>query len=476
MKGQYDAVVVGAGPNGLAAAITLAREGHSVLVVEAQETVGGGSRSAELTLPGYLHDVCATIFALGRSSPFFRELPVEDHGVEWVTPPAALAHPLDDGSAVIVERSIKTTCDALGQDSIPYQKLFTPFLDHWEELTQDLLGPLPIPPKHPLLFANFGIKAIWSAETLVERLFRGERAKALFGGMAAHSMMALNRPITAAFGIILNTSAHATGWPIVKGGSQKFSDALANYLQSIQGEVVTGRSIASLDELPTARAILLDVTPRQLLRIAGDQLHTNYRKQLERYRYGPGIFKLDIALDGPIPWKNEACLRCATVHLGGSFVEIAASEKEVTQGKHPEKPYVILAQSSLFDASRAPKGKHTVWAYCHVPNGSTVDMTEPIENQIERFAPGFRDRIIARNTFTASDMEKYNPNYVGGDINGGVQDFWQQYRRPTMYRIPYATSLKGIYLCSSSTPPGGGVHGMCGFHAASAVLKQEFQD
>jgi phytoene dehydrogenase-like protein len=475
MRSEYDAVVVGAGPNGLAAAITIAREGYSVLLLEGKESLGGGSRSAELTLPGYRHDVCATIFGLARSSPFFKELPLEDHGVEWITPPAALAHPLDDGSAVIVERSLEATAEMLGRDNRAYRNLLSLTLDHWEVIIQDLLGPLSLPPRRLWLLARFGKVALISAEKLVKQRFTEQQAKALFAGMAAHSMLSLDKALTSAFGIILNSSAHATGWPVVKGGAQKFVDALAKILCLYGGEIITGRLVESVDELPAARANLFDVTPRQLLSIAGDQMPTRYRRQLLKYRYGPGIFKLDMALDGPIPWKDENCLRCATVHVGGSAAEIATEEKAVSEGKHPDKPFVILAQTSLFDATRAPAAKHTVWAYCHVPNGSMVDMTERILTQIERFAPGFRDRIIAQHAFTTADLESYNPNYIGGDINGGIQDIWQQFARPTFRWVPYSTPLKGIYLCSSSTPPGGGVHGMCGYHAAKAVLRRELR-
>jgi phytoene dehydrogenase-like protein len=476
MRREYDAVVVGAGPNGLAAAITIAKEGYSVLVLEGRESVGGGSRSAELTLPGHIHDVCATIFGLAKSSPFFRGLPLEEHGVEWITPPAALAHPLDNRFAIIVEHSLEATAETLGADRRAYHKLLSLFLDHWEMFTQELLGPLPFPPRNLWLLARFAKVAFMPAEKLVMKYFSEERTKALFGGMAAHSMLPLDQVITSAFGIILNTSAHASGWPIVKGGAQNLVNALADILHLKGGEIITGNTVTSLEELPSARAVLLDVTPRQLLKITGEQMPVRYRRQMRKYRYGPGVFKLDLVIDGPIPWRDKSCSRCATVHVGGSFAEIATAEKEVSEGKHPQKPFVILVQASQFDATRTPSGNQTVWAYCHVPNGSTIDMTECIERQIERFAPGFRDGIIARHAFKTVDLENYNPNYIGGDINGGIQDIRQQFTRPTFRWLPYSTPLKGIYLCSSSTPPGGGVHGMCGYHAARAVLRREFRD
>ena len=486
----YDAIIVGAGPNGLAAAITLARAGRSVRVLEAKETVGGGSRSAELTLPGFVHDVCSAIHPLALTSPFFNTLPLADYGVEWIHPPASLAHPLDDGTAVVVERSIENplqgveaTSETLGRDAAAYRALLGPLVADWEKIKLDLLGPLPLPPRHPIALVRFGLGAIWPARTLAKTLFKGERARAVFAGMAGHSMLPLDQPMTAAFGLILTVTAHAVGWPMARGGSQKIADALACYLHSLGGEIVTGQLVESIDDLPPAKAVLFDVTPRQLLSIAGHRLPSGYRRQLERYRYGPGVFKVDWALDGPIPWKAVECARAATVHLGGTLDEIAASERAVWRGEPPERPYVLLAQHTLFDPTRAPEGKHTAWAYCHVPNGSTFDMTARIENQIERFAPGFRDRILARSARSAPDMERYNPNYIGGDINGGVQDFWQLYTRPAPRLVPYSIPTrrdvpppKGdlrperLYLCSSSTPPGGGVHGMCGYFAARAAL------
>jgi phytoene dehydrogenase-like protein len=469
----YDAVVVGAGPNGLASAITLARAGRSVLVLEGQETIGGGTRSDELTLPGFVHDVCSAIHPLGVASPFFRDLPLAQYGLEWVFPPAAVAHPFDDGSAAILERSVDATGESLGRDAAAYRRLMGPLLADWEGLASDLLGPLPVPPRHPLAMARFGLKAVRSARGLAESAFEGDRARALFAGLAAHSILPLERPVSAAFGLVLGTVAHAVGWPMARGGSGQIADALAAHLRSLGGEIVTGRCVESLDQLPPARSVLLDVTPRQVLQIAGDRLPTRYRRALGRYRYGPGVFKLDWALDGPIPWKAPACSRAGTVHLGGTLPEIAASEQAVWRGELSERPYVIVVQQTLFDPTRAPEGKHTGWAYCHVPNGSTIDMTERIEAQLERFAPGFRDLILARSVMSPTALERHDPNYIGGDINGGVQDLGQLFTRPVARLNPYTTPVRGLYLCSSSTPPGGGVHGMCGYFAAQAALSTE---
>jgi phytoene dehydrogenase-like protein len=469
---EYDAVVVGAGPNGLAAAITLAQAGCSVLVLEARETIGGGLRSAELTLPGFRHDICSAIHPLGIGSPFFGSLPLAEHGLEWIHPAVPLAHPLDDGTAVVLDRCLETTGAMLGRDGPAYRRLMKPFVTHWPGLTADTLGPFPLPPRHPFLMARFGLRAFRSARGLAEGLFRGEPARALFAGIAAHAIMPLEQPLTAAFGLVLGIAGHAVGWPLPRGGSQQIAQALGSYLASLGGKIVTGTPVESVDQLPPARAIVLDVTPRQLLRLAGEHLPGGYVRRLQGYRYGPGVFKVDLAIDGPIPWRAEACLGAGTVHLGGTLAEIAAGEQAIWGGEHPERPYVLLTQQSLFDDTRAPAGKHTVWAYCHVPNGSTVDMTDRIEAQIERFAPGFRDRILARHVNSPHDLEQYNANYIGGDINGGVQDLRQLFTRPTLRLVPYSTPNKKIYLCSSSTPPGGGVHGMCGYHAAQAVLRR----
>ena len=472
---SHDAIVVGAGPNGLAAAITLARAGRSVLVIEAKETIGGGTRSAELTLPGFVHDVCSAIHPLAVTSPLFRTLPLAERGLEWIYPPAALAHPLDDGTAVVVQRSVDATADTLGPDADAYRRLLSPIVVDWDKLAEDVLGPLPLPPRHPIALTRFGLRALWPASGLAKLLFKGERARALFAGMAGHSMLPLEQPLTAGFGITLSASAHAVGWPLARGGSQKIAEALACYLKSLGGEIVTGQPVESVDDLPPTRAILLDVTPRQLKRIAGSRLPTGYQEALGRYRYGPGVFKVDWALDGPIPWQAKECAQAATVHLGGTLDEIAASERAVWRGEHPDRPYILLAQHTLFDPTRAPAGKHTAWAYCHVPHGSPVDMTERIEKQIERFAPGFHDLILARSVISPTALEQYNPNYIGGDINGGVQDWAQFYTRPAWHFPPYATPAKDIYICSSSTPPGGGVHGMCGYFAAQTALSKHWR-
>jgi len=468
---NYDAIVVGSGPNGLAGAITLAQAGLSVLVLEANQEPGGGTRTAELTLPGYLHDVCSAIHPLGQVSPFFRSIPLESYGLEWVHPSASVAHPLDGGRAVLLEDSIEATVKQLGPDAQAYRRLIAPLAEKLDILTEDLLGPLPLPPKHPGAVMSFGLQAIQPARGFAQRHFKGEAARALFAGMAAHAIMPLENPITASFGLMMLMMGHRGGWPLARGGSQRISKAMIDYLGSLGGEIITGRMVNSLDELPTAGAVLLDTSPRGLLQIAGGRLPAGYRRQLERYRYGPAVCKVDYALDGPIPWDNPDCARAATVHLGGTLDEIAALERATWRGAHPERPFVILAQQSLFDPSRAPQGKHTAWAYCHVPNGSKVDMTARIEAQIERFAPGFRQHILARHTRLAVDWESYNPNYIGGDINTGVQDIWQFFTRPSWRVVPYRTPVKGLYICSSATPPGGGVHGMCGYHAARTVLK-----
>lgn len=471
MSNTYDAVVIGSGPNGLAAAITLARLQRSVLVIEGYEKIGGGARTLELTLPGFQHDICSAIHPLGLSSTFFRSLPLEDFGLEWINPPAPFAHPLDDGSAVIVERSVFETSQDLGSDSRAYLRWMEPLVEKWQILIEDILSPFPAMLRHPLTISGFALQAILPAVQLARWKFSGERARALFAGLAGHAILPLEKMATASFGIVEGFLAHAVGWPMVRGGSQKLVDAMAAYLRSFGGEIITGSPVASWDDLPPARAYLFDLTPIQLVRILGERLPAGYRRRLENYRYGPGVFKVDYALSETIPWNDPRCLRAGTLHIGGSLEEIADAEKKVWNGQHPQKPFILFAQQSLFDPGRAPEGKHTAWAYCHVPNGSTVDMTTSIEAQIERFAPGFRDIVLARSTFNTAHLAAYNPNYVGGDIIGGAQDIGQLFTRPVPQLNPYRTPLNGVYLCSSSTPPGGGVHGMCGYNAAKTVIR-----
>ena len=465
---SLDAVVVGSGPNGLAAAITLAREGRSVLVLERADTIGGGMRSAELTEPGFVHDVCSAIHPLGAGSPFFGDLPLADYGLEFVHPRTPMAHPLDDGAAVLLERSVEETAAGLGADATSYLRTLGPLVRDRGRLVPFLLGSRPLP-RHPLAAARFGLLGLRSAVGFARR-YEGERARALFAGLAAHSIQSLHRSPTASFGLVLGLLGHAYGWPVARGGSQSIAGALEAYLRSLGGQVETGWEVESVDDLPKAKAVLLDVTPRQAIRLAGHRFRSRYLRALGRYRYGPGVFKADWALDAPVPWRAEECSRAATIHVGGTLEEIAASEAALWDGQVPERPFVLAAQPSLFDPSRAPDGRHTLWAYCHVPNRSPVDMTERIEAQIERFAPGFRDRILARHTMNAAEVEAYNPNYVGGDINGGVQDLLQLYTRPARRLNPYSTPVDRLYLCSSATPPGGGVHGMCGYFGAKAAL------
>lgn len=470
-QNSYDTVVVGSGPNGLTAGIRLAQAGWSVLIVEAKGTVGGGVRSALLTLPGYIHDVCSAILPMSVASPYLRSLPLEGHGLEWVYPPADVAHPLDDGTAVLVERSLEATAEGLGQDGPAYKKLIKPLVEDWEGLVEDILGPLPIPPRNPITLTRFGLNALRSATGLAGSIFRSERARAMFAGQASHSILALETPATAAAGMVMSVFSHTVGWPMARGGSQRLSDALMSYFCSLGGEVITDFEVRSLDQLPKSRATLFDLTPAQLIKIAGERLPAGYRKRLRRYRHGLGVFKIDYALKEPAPWKASEVSRAATVHVGGTMEEIAESERDAWKGVHSEEPFVLFVQQSLFDPSRAPDGRHTAWAYCHVPNGSTVDMTARIEDQIERFAPGFGDVVLARHTHNTQEMQAYNANYIGGDIIGGVQDLRQLYFRPLPALNPYRTPLKNVYLCSSSTPPGGGVHGMSGYHAAETVLR-----
>lgn len=465
---NYDAIVVGAGPNGLAAAIEIARSGRSVCIYEANKTVGGGARSAELTLPGFTHDVCSAVHPLAAGSPFFSKLPLDEYGLEFIHPPACLAHPFDDGSAVVLYRSVERTSESLGRDRDAYRKLFLPIVRRWNELAGDLLGP-PRFPRHPLIVAGFGTHAIRSAKGFAESVFTENKTRAMFAGLAAHSFLPLHRLATAAFGLMLGAMGHAVGWPITRGGSQSIANALAEYLVQLGGEIVTDHRVGSLDELPTAKANLCDLTPRQILRVAGNSLPSGFRRRLNNYRYGPGAFKIDWALASPVPWAAKECFQAATVHLGGSYEEILFSEQQVARGEHAQKPFVILSQPTLFDRSRAPHKQHTLWAYCHVPNGSALNMTDQIEEQIERFAPGFRDCILARSVMSPLDLERHNANLVGGDINGGSQDLSQMFFRPT-FRL-YSTPRDDLYICSSSTPPGGGVHGLCGYHAARVALR-----
>ena len=468
----FDAVVVGAGPNGLAAAIELARAGRSVRIYEAAETVGGGSRSAELTLPGFVHDVCSTAHPLGIASPFFRSLDLARHGLEWVHAEAPLAHALAPGRSVLLERDLGALEESLGRDTAAWRRLFGPLVREWERLVPPLLGPVVRPPLHPVLMARFGLPALLPATTLGRLAFRDPAARALFAGMAAHSMVPLGRPLTASFGLVLGLLAHAVGWPLARGGSGRVAAALEAEARSLGVDIVTGVTVRTLDQLASARAVLLDLTPRQVVAIAGDRLPAGYRRRLERFRYGPGVFKIDWALDGPIPWRDPRTLRAATVHLGGTVREVAAAEAAVAGGRPAQRPFVLLVQPTIADPTRAPEGRHVAWAYCHVPHGSTVNMTGAIEDQVERFAPGFRDRILGRSVRNAPALEAYDANYVGGDINGGIQDVRQLLFRPVVRWNPYTTPDRALYLCSSSTPPGGGVHGMSGMHAAREALRR----
>jgi phytoene dehydrogenase-like protein len=467
----YDAVVVGAGPNGLSAAIVIAQTGRSVLVLEGQSTIGGGARSAELTLPGFIHDVGSAVHPLGVGAPFFPSLPLEQHGLEWIHPPAALAHPFDNGPPAMLRTSIEETGRSLGVDAERYDQLIRPIADHWEEIAADSLGPLHLP-KHPFVMGKFGLSALQSMRALAKSRFRGEQARGLMAGLGAHSIMPLTHVATASIGLVLAAVAHRSGWPSPRGGAQNISDALASYLRSLGGEIVTDTPVASLAELPSARVVLLDLTARNALQLGGDRFSPRYRKSLSSYRLAPGVCKIDWALSAAVPWRDDECAAAGTVHLGGSLEEFVVSEAAPWNGEHAERPFVLLAQPSLFDPTRAPAGKHTLWAYCHVPNGSDVDMCERIEGQIERFAPGFRDCVLARHITKASELHLGNANLIGGDIVGGANTLRQLFFRPVMRLDPYRTSVKGVYLCSSSTPPGGGVHGLCGMFAARAALKE----
>jgi phytoene dehydrogenase-like protein len=471
MEPAPEAVVIGAGPNGLAAAIALARAGVSVLVVEAEDEPGGGTRSRELTLPGFVHDVCSAVHPTGILSPFFRTLPLAEHGLTWRFPRASVAHPLDAGPAVMLVRSLEDTCAGLGRDARAWRRLVAPFLADPHALLADAMAPLRLP-SHPLLLARFGLRAAFSANRLARVLFREERARALLAGLAAHSILPLTQPLTAALGVLFAVTAHAVDWPVAEGGSRAIARALVSYLGSLGGRVDTGRRIERLAELDGARVVLFDTSPDQLARIAGDALPAGYRRRLGRYRYGPGVFKLDWALDGPIPWRDPACREASTVHVGGTLAEICASERDMYRGRHADRPFLIVCQQSELDPTRAPAGRHTGYAYCHVPHGSTLDRTDAIERQLERFAPGFRDRILARHAMSAADFEKYNPNYRGGAITGGVADALQLFNRPVTRLDPYATPNPRLFICSAATPPGGGVHGQCGYWAARSALRR----
>jgi len=468
---MHDAVVIGSGPNGLAAAVELARGGASVLVLEGAEQIGGGTRTAALTLPGFAHDICSGCHPMGELSPFFRSLPLEEHGLRWIHPPISVAHPLDDQPAVLLRRSLDDTAAELDGDGESYRALFAPFLHQPHELLADLLGPLRLP-RHPLLMARFGLPGLLPATVALRARFKGARARAVLAGCAAHSILPLERPLTAAVGMIFALTAHVIDWPVAAGGSQAIADALASYLRALGGRIGTGVRVRRLADIPPARVVLFDTSPAQVADICEPLLPAGYVRRLRRYRYGPGVFKLDLALDGPIPWRDPRCLEASTVHVGGTLDEVAAAEAAVWRGEHPSRPFVMVVQQSQFDPARAPTGKHTGYAYCHVPAGSTVDCTTMIEQQIERFAPGFRDRILARHTALTSDLERENPNYVGGAITGGVSDLFQFFTRPVTRLDPYSTPNPRLFICSASTPPGGGVHGMCGYFAARSAAQR----
>lgn len=469
---DYDAIVIGSGPNGLAAAIVMQQQGLSVLLIEAKKTIGGGMRTEELTLPGFRHDICSAIHPMAAGSPFFQVLPLQQFGLEYIHPPVCAAHPLDDGSAGALYPSIEKTIEDLGTDGNAYRKLMEPVVRDWPSICRDVLAPLHIP-SHPLKMAAFGLKAMPAAIVLAKR-FHTVKGRALWAGMAAHAVQPLSNLTTSAIGLVLMSAGHLHGWPLTKGGSQSLADALAAYFISLGGKIETGLYVSSLAQLPSAKAVLFDVTPRQLLQIAGHQLSSLYRWQLNRYRYGMGVYKIDWALDDAVPFTAQECRQAGTVHIGGTLEEIAAGEQVMSKEGHSSKPFVLLAQQSLFDDTRAPKDKHTLWGYCHVPNGSIKNMTAIIESQVERFAPGFRERILARHVMDTAAMESYNANYIGGDIGGGIIDIRQLFTRPALRLSPYKTSKRGLYLCSASTPPGGGVHGMSGYHAARKALKDIF--
>lgn len=472
---EYDAVVVGSGPNGLSAAIEIARHGRSVLVIEKSVETGGGMRTAELTLPGFRHDVCAAVLPFGVSSPFFRSLPLERHGLEWVQPEIPLAHPLEGRSGAVLHRSLPETVSSLGEDGASYKAVFGRLVSVWDDLEPALLSPIRSAPLHPVRLAAFGRLGLQPASRLAQRIFATEAARALFAGNAAHSILPLERPWTSSFGLVLITLAHTRGWPSAHGGTQRLAEALTAHLIELGGRIETGRLVDTYADIPSAKVVMFDTSPGALAKIAGERLPARFNRRLTRFRHGPGAFKLDLALAGPIPWTFTPARRAGTVHVGGSLREIAESERTIWKGAEQTRPFVIVAQPSVADTSRAPMGDHVVWAYCHVPSGSVVDMTTRIEDQIERYAPGFRDLIIGRHTMSSADLERYNPNYVGGDIAGGAHSGLQLVFRPTSRMVPYRTPTAGIYLCSASTPPGAGVHGMSGYWAARAALKKELR-
>jgi len=468
-KNELDVIVVGSGPNGLAAAIRLQQAGMAVLLVEGRETIGGGMRTAELTLPGFKHDICSAVHPMAANSPFFRSLNLGQFGLDFIYPSISAAHPFDNGEAAVLRSALADTAELLGEDKSNYLRLMEPVVKNWPLIENDVMGPLSFP-THPLAMAAFGSKALQPA-TMLATAFKTEKAKGLLAGMAAHSILPLNQVASSAIGLVLMAAAHLRGWPIPRKGSQSIADALAMCFTSLGGIIQTGFSVKSLKQLPSSKAVLFDIGPKQLLEIAGHKFSSLYRQQLTRYKYGMGVFKIDWALDAPIPFTNPLCREAGTVHIGGTFAEIASAEQNTWLGKQVDKPFVLVAQQSLFDPSRAPAGKHTAWAYCHVANGSIEDKTAAIERQIERFAPGFRERILARHTYNTQQLEEYNANYIGGDINGGESNITQLFTRPALRGSPYKTSSDGLYICSASTPPGGGVHGMCGYHAAMRVIK-----
>ena len=469
---EYDAVVVGSGPNGLSAAITMQKAGLSVLILESKANIGGGMRSAELTQPGFIHDVCSAIHPLAVESPFLRSLPLSRFGLEFIYPPVPVAHPFDDGTSACLSSSVFETANSLGVDCKAYLNLMEPLVRDWPVLATDILGPLRLP-ENPIKLFRFGLNAILPAVQLANR-FHSKEARGLLSGMAAHSIQPLSNLTTSAIALVLMAVGHLRGWPVIKGGSQTLANALSSLFLSMGGQIETNMHVESMKQIPPAKIIMFDLTPRQLLNILGNTFSSLYRWQLKRYRYGMGVFKVDWALDGPIPFSSLTCQQAGTVHLGNTLEEISEAERRTSNGKYPDRPFVLLAQQSLFDPTRAPTGKQTAWAYCHVPNGSMVDRTDAIERQVERFAPGFRDRILTRHTMNTAQIESYNPNYIGGDINGGISDINQLFTRPVITLTPYKTSKRGIYICSSSTPPGGGVHGMCGYHAARQALNDIF--